>query len=93
MDALSRMTLLPAQRLETAVPDMQWKGRIQVGMDADITVFDPGTVLDRATFAEPQQASEGIEYVLVRGAMVVREGTLDEDARPGEGVRRRTILP
>lgn len=93
MDALSRMTLLPAQRLEAAVPQMRWKGRVQVGMDADLTIFDPATILDRATFADPTQPSEGIDYVVVSGEVVVDGGVLMEGARPGQPVRRRPILP
>ncbi len=93
MDALARMTILPARRLEDAVPAMRWKGRVQVGADADLTVFDPATVIDRSTFAEPAVASDGIEHVLVAGAFVVRDGELVESARPGQGVRRQVIVP
>jgi dihydroorotase len=88
MDALERMTILPARRLETGVPAMRWKGRVQVGADADLVVFDPGTILDRATFAEPATPSQGIDHVLVGGTFVVRDGVLVESARPGRGVRR-----
>jgi dihydroorotase len=93
MDALARMTILPARRLEDAVPAMRWKGRVQVGADADLTVFDPLTVIDRSTFAEPAVPSEGIEHVLVAGTFVVRDGDLVESARPGQGVRRQVIVP
>jgi dihydroorotase len=93
LDAVSRMTLLPARRLESAVPQMRRKGRIQVGMDADITVFDPEQVLDRATFADPATPSQGIEYVVVGGELVVDGGVLVAAARPGQPVRRRPILP
>lgn len=93
MDALARMTLLPARRLETAVPAMRWKGRIRPGADADITVFDPAAVRDRATFADPTRPSEGIVHVLVGGTFVVRDGGLAEESRPGEGVRRGVVLP
>jgi dihydroorotase len=87
MEALRKMTLLPAQRLEGFCPAMKRKGRLQVGSDADITVFDPDTVLDRATFADPAQGSAGIPFVLVGGEFVVRDGELLEDAMPGTPVR------
>ena len=53
MDALRKMTLMPAQRLEARVPTMRQKGRLSVGADADITIFDPARVLDRSTYREP----------------------------------------
>ncbi|MCA1600149.1 MAG: amidohydrolase family protein [Acidobacteria bacterium] len=88
MDALRKMSLLPAQRLEKAVPAMRAKGRLKVGADADITIFDPATVIDRATFEQPAQYSEGIRHVLVGGVFVVRDEKIVEDARPGREVRR-----
>ncbi|HKJ01129.1 MAG TPA: amidohydrolase family protein [Longimicrobiales bacterium] len=91
MDALRKMTLMPAQRLEAALPEMRRKGRVAVGADADLTLFDPATVLDRATFAEPAQGSAGIPHVLVGGVFVVRGGAVVEDAHPGRAVRRRPV--
>jgi len=88
MDAIRKMSLLPAQRLEKVVPSMRAKGRIKVGADADITIFDPATVIDRATFEQPAQYSEGISHVLVSGVFVVRDEKIVEDARPGKAVRR-----
>ena len=87
MDAISRMTILPARRLEPIVPDFRQKGRVQVGADADLTVFDPARVIDRATFAEPAQGSAGIPYVLVNGVVVVRDGALVPNVRPGRPIR------
>jgi dihydroorotase len=83
MDAVRRMTVMPADRLAIST-----KGRIAVGADADITVFDPAGVIDRATFENPAQYSEGILYVLVNGTVVVRGGELVEGAAPGLPVRR-----
>ena len=83
MDALRKMTVLPADRL-----GLKNKGRLAVGADADITVFDLQHVIDRATFDKPAQYSEGIEYVLVNGVAVVREGKIEEGKMPGRGVRR-----
>jgi len=87
MTALKKMTLLPAQRLEKRAPAFQDKGRIRVGADADITVFDPNTVIDKATYEKPLQYSEGIQFVLVNGVPVVKDGTLVEGIFPGRGVR------
>jgi dihydroorotase len=83
MDALRKMSLMPAQRL-----GIQSKGRLQVGADADITVFDPARVIDRATFDSPAQYSDGIPYVLVNGTFVVAKGELQGQAAPGRGLRR-----
>ena len=65
-----------------------YKGRIKVGAHADITIFDPATVIDRATFEQPAQYSEGIRHVLVGGVFVVRDDRIVEGAMPGKAVRR-----
>lgn len=77
-EALRRMTLAPARRLETRVPEMRDRGRLRVNAYADITVFDPRTVIDRSTYTNAAVASEGIIHVLVNGVPVVRGGALDE---------------
>lgn len=89
MDALRRMTLEPARRLERRVPAMARKGRIAVGADADLTIFDPATVADRATYEDAGIPSAGIPYVVVGGQVVVDNGALTE-ARPGRAVRAPT---
>jgi N-acyl-D-aspartate/D-glutamate deacylase len=86
MDALRRMTVEPARRLESRVPGMADKGRIRVGADADITIFDPATVIDRATYEDASIPSAGIPYVIVGGQLVVDGGELT-DARPGRAIR------
>jgi len=91
MDAIRKMTLMPAQRLESVAPEMRRKGRVSVGADADLTIFDPNTVIDRATFEEPAQASDGIPHVLVDGQFIVRDGELVEGVMPGRAIRRRRI--
>lgn len=90
MEALRKMTILPARRLEGYVPGMKRKGRLAVGADADITVFDPATVIDRATFKEPTTPSAGIPFVLVNGTFVVRDGVIVKGAVPGKPVRINT---
>jgi N-acyl-D-aspartate/D-glutamate deacylase len=87
-EAIRKMTLLPAQRLEAWVPQMRNKGRLRAGADADITIFDPSRVIDRATYENPEQASEGIVHVLVNGSPVVRNSALVEGATPGQAIRR-----
>jgi N-acyl-D-aspartate/D-glutamate deacylase len=87
MTALRKMTLMPAQRLERRAPVFRNKGRIRAGADADITVFDPARVVDRATYEEPLRNSEGIPFVLVHGAIVIRNGQLVTGVYPGRAAR------
>jgi N-acyl-D-aspartate/D-glutamate deacylase len=87
MLALRKMTLMPAQRLEKRAPIFKDKGRIRVGADADITIFDPGRVIDKATFDEPLQASEGIPFVFVNGVLVVKDSKLVDGVLPGRAAR------
>jgi N-acyl-D-aspartate/D-glutamate deacylase len=87
MDGLKRITLLPARRLERSVPRMARKGRLQVGMDADVTVFDPATVQERATYQEPDRRSAGIPFVIVNGVVAVDGGVVRTDVAPGRWMR------
>jgi N-acyl-D-aspartate/D-glutamate deacylase len=87
MTALRKMTLMPAQRLEKRAPVFKDKGRIRIGADADITMFDPGRVIDKATFDEPLQYSERIPFVLVNGIAVVKNGDLVDGVSPGRAAR------
>jgi dihydroorotase len=89
MDAVRRMSFLPARRLQSVDPGMRRKGRVQVGADADLTVFDPARVIDAATFENPTQYSVGIMHVLVNGAFVVRGEQLISGVAPGRAVRGR----
>ena len=68
MDAIRKMSLLPAQRLEDFVPAMRHKGRVQIGADADLVVFDPTTVASGAKYLDAKQFSKGFEYVTVNGS-------------------------
>ena len=93
MDALTKMTVMPARRLERRLPAMRHKGRVQVGADADLVVFDPNKIADRATYAQPAQYSEGVEYLLVGGVPVVWRGQLREDTLPGQPLRAAIGAP
>jgi N-acyl-D-aspartate/D-glutamate deacylase len=86
MDALRKMTLDPARRLETRTPVMRNKGRIRAGADADLTIFNPATVIDRATYEDASIPSAGIPFVIVGGQVVVDNGAITS-ARPGRGIR------
>lgn len=86
VEAIGKMTLAPARRMERRCPAFKSKGRIKSGADADIVVFDPETVVDRATFDKPALASVGFEYVLIGGELAVENGKRT-DSRPGKPVR------
>jgi N-acyl-D-aspartate/D-glutamate deacylase len=83
MDAVRKMTVMPADRL-----GLRSKGRIALGADADLAIFDPEHVTDRATFENPAQYSDGIPYVIVNGTLVVNRGELVPNIAPGRGIRR-----
>jgi len=87
MEAIGKMTLMPAQRLEARVPAMRQKGRLEVGADADITIFDAARVLDRSTYREPSLPPVGIQHVIVNGVSVVTNGQAVDGVVPGKPVR------
>ena len=87
LDALTKMTLMPAERLERRVPAMKNKGRIRVGADADLTIFDPQTISDRSTFQDAAKESVGVRFLIVNGVMVVKDGQLQTNVHPGAPVR------
>ena len=84
--AIAKMTLLPARRLEHYAPIFKRKGRIQVNMDADITIFNPKTIVDNATYANPYQQATGIEHVIVNGQAIISNGQQREGVFPGRRV-------
>jgi cytosine/adenosine deaminase-related metal-dependent hydrolase len=86
MDALRKMSLMPAEMLERSTPAARRKGRLQEGADADIVVFDPGTISDRATFEKPMEPSVGVRYLIVGGTVVVDEGKVVPDVFPGRAL-------
>jgi dihydroorotase len=87
MDAIRKMSLMPAQRLEARAPMFLDKGRIRVGADADLVVFDPSTVSDRSTYQDPAAPAKGFHHVLVAGVPVIRDGTLEDGVFPGKPAR------
>jgi len=86
MDALRKMTLMPAQMLERSTPAARYKGRLQQGADADIVVFDPATIRDRATFEQPMAPSLGVRELLVGGTVLVDQGKLLPNVYPGRAI-------
>jgi dihydroorotase len=85
-EALAKMTVLPAEVLSDFVPGMKNKGRIQVGADADITIFNPDTIIDNATFEEGLAFSTGVQHVLVSGRLVIENGETVKESFPGKPI-------
>ena len=86
--AINKMSLMPAKTLESYVPQMKKKGRLQAGMDADIVIFDLNKIEAVGTYAEPYHAAKGVKYLLVAGNFVIKNEKLIESASPGEAIRR-----
>ena len=86
MDAIRKMSLMPAMRLERATSAARKKGRIQEGTDADIVIFDPQTIADRATYESPSEPSVGVKYLLVAGTIVVDGGKVRQNVSPGRAL-------
>ncbi|MFC4302048.1 amidohydrolase family protein [Cohnella boryungensis] len=86
-DAIAKMSLMPAQRLEKQAPALQKKGRIAKGMDADIVVFDYDTISDKSTVAKPEIVSAGIKYVLVNGQVALDEQGIHKDIHAGQPIK------
>jgi len=86
MDALRKMSLMPAQRMEKATPAARAKGRLQEGADADVVVFDPNTIIDRATYKSPREPSSGMRYVIVGGTVLIDQGKLVTGTYPGKAL-------
>nr|WP_299694946.1 amidohydrolase family protein [uncultured Vibrio sp.] len=92
MSAVSKMSYMPAKFLQdNGINQMSKKGRIQVGADADITMFDPETVTDNSTLKEPGLPSTGIPYIVVNGTVVVEESKVLPNVYPGKAVRNSII--
>ncbi|HYK50544.1 MAG TPA: amidohydrolase family protein [Terriglobales bacterium] len=89
MDAIRKMTLMPAQVLEKSTPAAHAKGRMQEGADADIVVFDPQTIADRSTYQSPMEPSVGVQFLVVGGTLLVDQGKLVPDVFPGRALTGR----
>lgn len=87
LEAIERVSFGPAKILQDSVPQMKQKGRIQAGADADIVVFNLNEIDDKATYEKPAQLSEGFEYVIVNGVLLIEQGNLDLNVLPGKPVR------
>jgi N-acyl-D-aspartate/D-glutamate deacylase len=85
-EAISKMTIMPARRLENRSPSFLKKGRVKVGADADLAVFNPDTVIDQSTYTDPTKAPIGMNHVIVNGIPVVANGQLEPGAYPGKGI-------
>lgn len=90
-EAIAKMTIQPAKRLESRVPAMRGKGRLRAGADADVVVFNPTTVTDKSTYEKPAQASEGMKYVLVNGTLVLDDGKLVDHVFPGKAIQAPAV--
>ena len=87
MEALRKMTIAPARHLEKRVPAMKSKGRLSVGADADIVIFDPETILDKSTYKEPLLPPVGMKAVIVNGTIILQDGRFRENVFPGKALR------
>ena len=85
-EAISKMTIMPARRLENRSPSFLKKGRVKVGADADLAVFNPDTVIDQSTYTDPTKPPIGMNHVIVNGIPVVANGQLEPGAYPGKGI-------
>ena len=86
MEALRKMTLMPAQMLERSTPTARRKGRLQEGADADIVVFDPQTITDRSTFEKPMEPSVGVRNLVVGGKLLIDDGKMIPELFPGHAI-------
>lgn len=87
MEAIKKASYLPAKRMESAAPSMKVKGRIEIGADADITIFNPDTIIDKSTVKSPDTPSEGIEYVIVNGVIIKNKDGIIKNVKPGKAIK------
>jgi hypothetical protein len=88
MQALANSSYVPAKALGQHIPQFNTKGRLQVGMDADITVFDAKTVKANATWDDVAALNDGFHFTLVNGFFILKDGKIVTDVLPGQPIRR-----
>ncbi|WP_230986908.1 amidohydrolase family protein [Cohnella fermenti] len=91
IDAVGKMTLLPARRLEKQAPSLRRKGRLARGMDADIVIFDYESIRDRSTVEKPDLPSQGIRYVLVGGKIALDGNGMHKSVPVGQPIRSEFV--
>ena len=91
IEAMERTSLNACRITQNAIPQMLNKGRIQVGKDADITIFDLAEIKDKATFTEPNALSVGVKHLIVNGKSVIENAELDLTMMAGEPIRNKQI--
>lgn len=87
MDAIKKVSFLPAKRMESAAPQMRYKGRIEIGSDADITIFNPKTIIDKSTVKDTSEPSVGVEYVIINGIIVKNKDGIVNGVHPGKPIK------
>lgn len=90
-EAIRKMTLMPAQLLEKTVPEMKKRGRIQIGCKSDLVLFDPNTIIDKATFENGCVKSTGVKYLLVNGKILIKKGELLPNLFPGKAIKSKQL--
>jgi hypothetical protein len=91
LEGVRKCTLIPAEILAASTPDMCAKGRLQLGADGDVVVFDLERLTDRAEFSAMNRPAEGVRHLLVSGQPVITDAVMDVAARPGQPVRRPVV--
>lgn len=86
MDAIKKVSYFPAQRMESSAPSMKYKGRLEVESDADITIFDPETIIDKSTVKDTGAPSLGVEYVIINGVLVKNKEGIVPGVHPGKPI-------
>jgi N-acyl-D-aspartate/D-glutamate deacylase len=86
-EALAKMTIMPAKRLEKIAPEMRNKGRLKTGADADVAIFNPDTIIDKSTVENPSIYAAGVEFVIVNGKIVKDKNGIRKNVLPGKPIK------